>query len=231
MEPPCDELADRTVTLTHEFMRDAEFQRSEFYRDYLRQSDIFYALGTTVERTPDHMAVFGVQRGHRKGPFSEEAAKMVELIAPHLRRAYLTRRTLRTVTQMCATLTETLHLVASPVLVVDGSGRLEFANRGAETLLNANEGLRLNRGIVTPSSRDQAKLFAETLAKLARGLDGARPSPHDVAIQRPIPTGRCCCDSPCCRAARAATVRASRSSSTSPPAWRRASNGCSRRCA
>ena len=77
------------VTLTHEFMRDADFQRSEFYRDYLRQSDIFYALGTTVERTPDHMAVFGVQRGHRKGPFSKEAANMVELIAPHLRRAYL----------------------------------------------------------------------------------------------------------------------------------------------
>ena len=62
---------------------------------------------------------------------------------------------------MCATLTETLHLVASPVLVVDGSGRLQFANRAAETLLNANDGLRLNRGIVTPSSRDQAKLFAE----------------------------------------------------------------------
>ena len=174
------------VTLTHEFMRDADFQRSEFYRDYLRQSDIFYALGTTVERTPDHMAVFGVQRGHRKGPFSKEAANMVELIAPHLRRAYLTRRTLRTVTQMCATLTETLHLVASPVLIVDGSGRLQFANRAAETLLNANDGLRLNRGIVTPSSRDQAKLFAEALTNLARGLDGARASPHDVAIQRPI---------------------------------------------
>ena len=174
------------VTLTHEFMRDADFQRSEFYQDYLRQSDIFYALGTTVERTPDHMAVFGVQRGHRKGPFSKEAANMVELIAPHLRRAYLTRRTLRTVTQMCATLTETLHLVASPVLIVDGSGRLQFANRAAETLLNANDGLRLNRGIVTPSSRDQAKLFAEALANLARGLDGARASPHDVAIQRPI---------------------------------------------
>jgi DNA-binding CsgD family transcriptional regulator len=173
------------VTLTHEFMRDADFQRSEFYQDYLRQSDIFYALGTTVERTPDHMAVFGVQCGHRKGPFSKEAANMVELVAPHLRQAYLTRRTLRTVTQMCATLTETLHLIASPVLIVDGGGRLQFANRAAETLLNAGDGLRLNRGAVTPSSRNQAKLFAETLANLARGLDGAPASPHDVAIQRP----------------------------------------------
>jgi DNA-binding CsgD family transcriptional regulator len=173
------------VTLTHEFMRDADFQRSEFYQDYLRQSDIFYALGTTVERTPDHMAVFGVQCGHRKGPFSKEAANMVELIAPHLRQAYLTRRTLRTVTRMCSTLTETLHLIASPVLIVDGGGRLQFANHAAETLLNAGDGLRLTRGSVAPSSREQVALFAETLANLARGLDGARAPAHDLAIQRP----------------------------------------------
>jgi DNA-binding CsgD family transcriptional regulator len=173
------------VTLTHQFMPDADFQRSEFYQDYLRQSDIFYALGTTVERTPDHMAVFGVQCGHRKGPFSREAANMVELIAPHLRQAYLTRRTLRTVTQMCATLTETLHLIASPVLIVDGGGRLQFANRAAETLLSAGDGLRLNRGTVVPSGRAQATLLAETLANLARGPDAARSPAHDLAIQRP----------------------------------------------
>jgi len=173
------------VTLTHEIIRDSDFQRSEFYQDHLRQSDIFYALGTVVERTTDHMAVFGVQCGHRKGPFSKEAANMVELIAPHLRQAYLTRRTLRTVTQMCATLTETLHLVASPVLIVDGGGRLQFANRAAEALLNAGDGLRLNRGKVTPSSREQVALFAETLANLARGLDGGRAPAHDLAIQRP----------------------------------------------
>lgn len=173
------------VTLTHEFMRDADFQRSEFYQDYLRHSDIFYALGTTVERTPDHMAVFGVQRGYRNGPFSDEAATMVELITPHLRQAYLTRRTLRTVTQMCATLTETLHLMPGPVLIVDGGGRLQFANRAAEALLKAKDGLRLDRRIVAPSSRDQAKPFADMLANLARGLDSSRASAHDLAIHRP----------------------------------------------
>lgn len=173
------------VTLTHEFMRDADFQRSEFYQDYLRHSDIFYALGTTVERTADRAAVFGVQRGQRQGPFSKEAADMVELIAPHLRQACLTRRTLQTAAQMCATLTETLHLIASAVLVVDGGGRLQFANRAAEVLLKAGDGLRLDQRTVTPSSRDQAKPFADLLANLVRGSDGAPASPHDIAIQRP----------------------------------------------
>lgn len=173
------------VTLTHEIIRDTDFERSEFYQDHLRLSGLFYALGSVVERTTEHMVVFGVQSGHRKGPFSRETATMVEIITPHMRRAYLTQRTLRTVTQMCATLTETLHLVASPVLIVDGGGRLQFANRAAEMLLNAGDGLRLNRGTVMPSSREQAKLFAETLAGLAGGADGARAPAHDVAIARP----------------------------------------------
>jgi DNA-binding CsgD family transcriptional regulator len=173
------------VTLTHEIIRDSDFQRSEFYQDHLRLSGIFYALGSVVERTTDRMVVFGVQCGHRRGPFTREAANMVEMVTPHLRQAHLTQRTLRTVTQMCATLTETLHLIASPVLIVDGGGRLQFANRAAETLLNAGDGLRLNRGAVAPSSREQAKLFTQTLATLARGADAARAPTDDIAVQRP----------------------------------------------
>lgn len=173
------------VNLTHEIMADSEFRRTEFYRDHLRRSGIFYALGGVIERGTDHMVVFGVQRGYRKGAFSRDIADMVETITPHLRQAHLTQRALRTVTQMCATLTETLHLVASPVLIVDGAARLEFANHAAEAMLKAGDGLRLVRGIVTPSSREQVALFAEALADLARGLDGRKAPSHSLAIWRP----------------------------------------------
>lgn len=142
-------------------------------------------MGVVIDRTVDRMAVLGVQCGYRRGPFTQEAADLVGHLMPHLRQAYLTQRTIRAVAQMCATLTETLHLVPSPVLVVDGGGRLEFANHAAEALLSACDGLRLHRGVVAPSSREQEKLFAETLAGLARGQDGERPPPHDIAIQRP----------------------------------------------
>lgn len=175
----------REVQRTHELMSDAEFLRSEFYQDHSRRADIFYSMGIVVDRTADSMTVFGVQCGHRKGPFTDEAAGIVKHLMPHLRQAYLTQRAMRTVTQMCATLTETLHLVPSPVLVVDGAGRLEFANHSAEALLRSGDGLRLSRGVVAPADRDQVAGFSTMLAELARGANGARPPAHDIAVQRP----------------------------------------------
>ena len=172
------------INLTHEFISDSEFRRSEFYQDYLRQSGIFYAMGGTVVRDADHMAVFGVQRRQARGAFSRELADMVEPLMPHLRQAYLTQRTLRAVRGLCATLSETLHLVPNPVLVVDGGGRLHFANRAGETLLARNDGLSLQQGIVIATCRQQAKLLAECLAKAARGKLGEALPRHDIALAR-----------------------------------------------
>jgi hypothetical protein len=78
------------INLTHEFISDSDFRRSEFYQDYLRRSGIFYALGGTVIRSADRMAVFGVQCGQGRGPFSRALADTVEPLMPHLRQAYLT---------------------------------------------------------------------------------------------------------------------------------------------
>lgn len=186
---PWQQHATRSQTgrlnLTHEFISDAEFQRSEFYQDYLRRSGIFYAMGGTVTRDADHMAVFGVQRGLGRGPFSREIAEMVEPLMPHLRQAYLTQRTLRTVTGLCKTLSETLHLVPNPVLVVDGNGRLHFANRAGEALLARRDGLREQNGIITAAHRQQAKQLAECLAKAARGAVGDALPRRDMALARP----------------------------------------------
>ncbi len=171
--------------LTHELIRDADFLRTEFYQDHLRLHDIFYALGVTVDRDAAHTTVLGVQRGKGKGPFSREAADMVEIIAPHLRQAHRMQRLLREAKQICATLEDALHLVHSPVIVVDGAGRLHFANRAAEAMLAQGDGLRLKNGMVSPSNREQSKPFAEALAALATAFERGSPATHDLALQRP----------------------------------------------
>jgi DNA-binding CsgD family transcriptional regulator len=173
------------ATLTHELIRDADFQQMEFYQDHLRLHGIFYALGVTVDRDTEHTTVFGVQRGKNRGPFSQEAADMVEIIAPHLRQAHRMQRLLREAKQACATLEDTLHQVTSPVIVVDGASRLHFANRAAEAMLARGDGLRLKKGVVSPSNREQSKLFAEALAALATVLENGSTATRDLALQRP----------------------------------------------
>jgi DNA-binding CsgD family transcriptional regulator len=77
-----------------------------------------------------------------------------------------------------------LHLVPNPVLVVDGHGRLHFANRSGEALLARREGLRLQQGIVTTTHRPQAKLLAESFGKAARGRAGDTLPRRDIALPR-----------------------------------------------
>lgn len=172
-------------TLTHELIRDADFLRTEFYQDHLRLHDIFYALGVTVDRDAQHTTVFGVQRSKSKGPFLQEAADMMEIIAPHLRQAHRMQRLLREARQTCATLEDTLHLLHNPVMIVDGGGRLHFANRAAEQMLTRGDGLRLKGGIVAPVQRDQSRAFAEALAALATASESGLPASQDLALRRP----------------------------------------------
>jgi DNA-binding CsgD family transcriptional regulator len=77
-----------------------------------------------------------------------------------------------------------LHLVPNPVLVVDGHGRLHFANRAGETLLARQDGLRLQNGTVTAVHRPQVKLLAEAFAKAARGKPGDALPRRDLALAR-----------------------------------------------
>jgi len=137
--------------------------------------------------------VFGVQRGFDRGPFPRQVADMLEPLMPHLRQAYLTQRTLRSVTGLCRTLSETLHLVPNPVLVVDGDGRLQFANRAGEALLARRDGLRAQDGIVTAAHRQQKKQLAACFAAAARGTVGGDALPRgdgnalprgDIALAR-----------------------------------------------
>lgn len=173
------------ATLTHELIRDAEFLEMEFYQDHLRLHDIFYAVGVTVDRDAEHTMVLGVQRGKGKGPFSQEAADIVEIVSPHLRQAYRMQRLLREAKRTCATLEDTLHQVTSPVIVVDGAGRLHFANHAAEAMLARGDGLRLKNGLVSPSNREQSKQFAEALAALATAFEHGSPATRDLALKRP----------------------------------------------
>lgn len=175
------------ATCTNELISDSDLRRSEFYQDYLRRhEDIFYGLGGVIERTPQYMAILGVQRAYRAGVFDAECFAVIERIMPHLRQAYRVRNALRAARQVCATLSETLHALDRPVLVLDGNARLHFANLAAERLLTAGDGLRLRNGHVTAANREEESPFAEWLAKAARiPTEGIAPALRDCALSRP----------------------------------------------
>jgi DNA-binding CsgD family transcriptional regulator len=175
------------ATCTPELIADAELRRTEFYQDYLRpHGDLFYGLGGVIERTPRRIAILGVQRSYRAGVFDADCFAVIERIMPHLRHSYRVRHALRQARQLYATLSETLHALAKPVLVLDDTARIRFANAAAEALLAAGDGLRIRHGQVTAADRRQESLFAQALARAARARrDEDSPAPLECLLNRP----------------------------------------------
>lgn len=151
---------------TYVLMPDHEFRRTEFYQDYLRATGIFYGLGGLVERADGRIAVFGVQRGYADGRFEADAVALIATLMPHLKRAYRMNTALARAQQDCATLEETLHHVAQPVLIVDREARPVFANAAAAALLAAGDGVRLAAGRLAAAHRDDQAMLAALLHPL-----------------------------------------------------------------
>jgi len=171
------------ATCTPELIADAELRRTEFYQDYLRpHGDLFYGLGGVIERTPRRIAILGVQRSYRAGVFDADCLAVIERIMPHLRHSYRVRHAMRKSDQQCATLRETLHALPNPVLILDRDARIEFANRAAETLLAARDGLCLRGGQVTPADRRQQAQFTGALALAVRARGSADAAPPRLCL-------------------------------------------------
>jgi DNA-binding CsgD family transcriptional regulator len=145
---------------TYVLMPEDEFRRTEFYQDYLRRTGVFYGLGGLVERADGRIAVFGVQRGYEDGRFSAESVGLVALLMPHLKRAYRLHSAIGRAERERETFEETLRVVPQCVLIVDRDARLVFANRAAERLLAARDGIRLASGCVTAADREDQAAFA-----------------------------------------------------------------------
>jgi DNA-binding CsgD family transcriptional regulator len=164
---------------TYVLMPDDEFRRTEFYQDYLRRTGAFYGLGGLVERADGRIAVFGVQREYEDGRFEAESVKLVGTLMPHLKRAYRMNATLARAQHDRATLEETLHLVAQPVVIVDREAKLVFANGAAAQLLAAGDGIRIDAGRVVPAHRDDRVSLAALLHPLKAD------APRMAVLRRP----------------------------------------------
>lgn len=117
------------INATHNLIRDCDLERSEFYNDYFRHLDFFYAMGSIVRRNAGRTTVFGVQRGRRRGHFDAREFKTMEILARHVDRGL--------------ELAERMRQAARPLrdgadtgfVLFDASGKAVFATKTAERLL------------------------------------------------------------------------------------------------
>ena len=148
-------------------MDDRAFERTEFCRDFLRQYDIFHAMGGFAVRSGAMVFLCGVQRPKPRGAFGAEELRRMNLLFPHLERAARIHRRLMQVGGLRDGLTAALDRMPLAAILCDRLGRAVWLNRAAEEMLRTGDGLRVREG------RIEAAAGNGVSAELRRLIAGA----------------------------------------------------------
>ncbi len=145
-----------TIQTDSMIMPKSELVRTEFYNDFLAPQRLGSMLNmvTLVERGQQTVIAT-----YRQDEFDPEHIQLFRLLAPHLQRAVQLNTRLAGLEMRCEASAEALNRLEQGALLVDESVGVVFANREAERLFAAGDGLRVTRGVLcTNSAADTARL-------------------------------------------------------------------------
>lgn len=167
-------LSEGRVICSTDVLPDGELLRSEYYEDFLRRRDVFYLLGSVVSANPTSSAVLTLARSRKHGPWSIDDRDSIAFLTPHLQRAVRLSGSFARIRQQRDGL---LNRLPMGIVVLDDSGKVEFLNRAAETILDKKDGLCWgSKGVSavdpTESSRLVAMIRGAKLMASGKGLAG-----------------------------------------------------------
>ena len=162
-------LFNRILNLD-DYVKTETFKKSTVYNEYSKQygDDTAHCLAYTIP-VQDGVVAIGILNGDGH-PFDAVAADRLAKVAPLLRRSFAHRAVARDVAKHSLLLEGALHNVETPILIVDGRLRIQFANVAAERLLARKDVLFYSGSVlsVTDSTEGDA-LTAAIRSALGRG--------------------------------------------------------------
>jgi DNA-binding CsgD family transcriptional regulator len=164
-------LATMPVGVTHlleNLMPRASFERTAYYNEFLAPQGINHGLLMNLALETEAVSGIGFYRGRARGEFGREEERLLQAIAPHLRRAVALNLRLQSIEMQRESTAEMLNRCADGALLLDAQARVLFANCAAEALLREGETLRVKDGRLAAST----PATTAALRNLIAGGDG-----------------------------------------------------------
>lgn len=139
--PAVRRLSSGSVAPGDQLVTHREMQRTQFYNDFGRHHDVVHCITGTIEIEERRVSVLSVNGSERRGPFGDEETSFLNELMPHLQQALRIHRRLADSQALADGSTTALDLLAHGILLLDTGGRILFANRTAEEVLRARDGL------------------------------------------------------------------------------------------
>lgn len=168
---------------------DADFRRSDIYREAVRPAGGFYGVLAPLIRHPDQQVLFSIGRDLGKPDFSDDDFEAISLIVPHLTTAVQVRNRLAAADLRTKGAYDVIAQLNIGVVLLDAAMRPIFANLCAEALARSCDGLVLTGKEVSASRPSDAKNLRDAIATTI-SLNSTGRDASDAAI-RPRVSMRC----------------------------------------
>ncbi len=151
--------------------QDLHFERSDFYREYMKpqglalESPLCHVMASAEARP-----LAGVVIYRREGcrPFAPADFELLDLLAPHLGRAYRIHCRLGDARHEQHALREVMDRLPSGVILLDKDSRAVLTNRSADQILALADGIRLDSGRPRLDDPQQDRTFQQLLEEAVR---------------------------------------------------------------
>jgi DNA-binding CsgD family transcriptional regulator len=142
------------------------FERSALVNELLDKVEARFVLGVSFPVGPQHTASVGVMRGRRDGQYGAEEVRRLTPLLPHINRAMSLYVRIGRLESTLASLDALVDRLSTPILLVDRTGLLRYANPPGQEALRRAQHLVLRDGRVHPRSARQAQQFTDILARV-----------------------------------------------------------------
>jgi DNA-binding CsgD family transcriptional regulator/PAS domain-containing protein len=154
-----------TPRSTMEQMTEAEFQQSKFYRDWVRPQGLRDGCVMKFVQTPDRIGAMAFITRADRDIVTADERRFMALLSPHVRRSAMIGDLLDHQRVQTHLFQQALDRVATPVLLVDGAGRIVYANEQAEARLASGLHIRKVDGRLLPANPAMAVAFDDAVAR------------------------------------------------------------------
>ena len=163
-----------TVALGEELVPQAELRRTEYYNDFLRPHDMEWMVTTALldgraEGPATHMSF---TRHREREAYNGEGKRLIELLAPHVRRALLTHWRLTEARLGAQAQQSALEHMGYGVLLLDTTGAVLWLNPVAEALVRREDGLVLRAGRLCALHNGDDDALARVVRQAGLGVGG-----------------------------------------------------------
>lgn len=154
-------------------------EQTEFFAGWMRPNGIDDDLCLSLlPPAAPHRAVLGIARPPHRPRFGAREAAALARLAPHLRRAMEVHRHLAA-PPAAGPLAAVLDRLAAGLVLADGTGALAWANRAGLALLDAADGIALDRhGRLRAATAAAGEALHRALALALAGEGAALPLPR-----------------------------------------------------